>query len=151
MFRLALDRHRDKFVLLVVDAEEEVITDVWEHLHRRTGDHWVRPDGTEDNQAHLMAQVMESWFLADPEVLATYFGNGFRKSALPRRTDIERISKRVVYQGLNSAARDTKKREYKKGRDSFASLEKITPQLVRVAAPHAERLFATLERQTTSS
>jgi hypothetical protein len=89
---------------------------------------------------------MESWFLADPDAIARYFGSGFQRSALPRRQDVESISKPLVYAALDKAVKHTLKGEYRKGRDSFALLEKIDPALVRASAPHAERLLAELEK-----
>jgi hypothetical protein len=50
--------------LLLVDSEDPVQLGhtVWQHLKAR--DDWDQPEGTDD-QAFLMVQVMETWFLAD--------------------------------------------------------------------------------------
>ena len=34
--------------------------------------------GATDEQAHLMVQCMEAWFLADRETLAAVFGRGLK-------------------------------------------------------------------------
>lgn len=65
--------------LLLVDSEVPVSDSPWRHLQSR--DAWSRPEGAQDEQAHLMVQVMESWFLADRPALVRHFGQGFRESA----------------------------------------------------------------------
>src|SRR5271166_6121697 len=69
-FCLALKQNSRDYNLLLVDSEEAVATDPWAHLAARKGDEWKRPEGATDDQAQLMVQVMEAWFLADREVLA---------------------------------------------------------------------------------
>lgn len=52
------------FVVLLVDSEGPVGgVPAWRHLHNRDG--WTKPDEAGDDSAHLMVEVMESWFLAD--------------------------------------------------------------------------------------
>ena len=59
----------------------------WAHLRARDG--WIRPADATDENAHLMVQCMETWFLADRDNLADYFGHGFNPNALPAREEIE--------------------------------------------------------------
>lgn len=141
------DPRNDAFIVLLVDSEGPVAEGVGPctHLRNRQGDGWDRPEGATDEQAHLMVQCMESWFLADPESLAGIYGNGFRPNALPRRADIERIAKQDVFAGLQNATRDCGgRRGYRKGRDSFEALAELNPDKVTAASPHAERLFDVL-------
>lgn len=149
-FKLALANHPNDYVILLVDSEESVTKDAWVHLAERPGDGWEKPTGARNDQAHLMVQVMESWFLADPESLEQYFGNGFLRTALPRRDILEEIQKREVYASLDKAAKKTKKLSYHKTRDGFAILARISPLLVRQSFTHAENLLSTLERMATS-
>lgn len=129
--------------MLLVDSEEAVSQSPWEHLKSRYG--WERPIGANDKQAHLMVQVMESWFLADRLTLARHFGQGFRESALPNQTKIEVIPKQQVFDSLKSATRESRAGVYDKGKHSFDVLGKLDPSLVRSASPHAERLLLVLD------
>jgi len=102
----------------------------------------------DDEQAHLMVQVMESWFLADQDTLSSYYGQGFLRNSLPRQKDIERIDKQRVLGALSHASRLTQKGTYHKTKHGFELLELIDPALVRAASRHAENLFAELARKT---
>ena len=129
--------------MLLVDAEEPVNeTGPWQHLNNRDG--WSRPDGATDDQCHLMVQIMESWFLADQDALKEFYGQGYRQNALPQNTQIERIAKNEVLDGLDRAARETSKRGYDKGSHSFEILAKLDAEKVKIASPHAKRFIDTL-------
>ena len=129
--------------MLLVDAEEAVTADdPWQHLKLRDG--WDRPSGATDEQCHLMVEVMESWFLADKEALQAYFGQGFRKQALPANPKIEQIPKQDVLSGLNTAAQGTGKRRYRKGADSFGILASLDPMKVRKGSCYAKRFLKAL-------
>jgi Domain of unknown function (DUF4276) len=129
--------------LLLVDAEEPVtVGGSWEHLAARDG--WERPAGAEDAQCHLMVQVMESWFLADKAALASFYGQGFVEGALPANPHVEQVPKADLLSGLAQATRNTAKGRYDKGSHSFSILSALDPVAVQRAAPHAERLLATL-------
>ena len=93
---------------------------------------------------------MEAWFLADRAALARYFGDGFSENSLPRRTDVEEVSKQDLDRGLNTATRHSKpKGAYRKGRDSFAILADLDPDKVANASPHAKRFLETLRAWTS--
>lgn len=139
-FGEAVQKGRAAFLL--ADAEEPVTASgPWEHLGQRGENRWSRPSGSTDEQCHLMVQVMESWFLADPDALATYYGQGFHRQALPRNPLVEQVPKDDVLNGLNRAASGTKKGDYRKQRDSSKILEAIDPMKVRNASPYADRLL----------
>ena len=91
-----------------------------------------------------MVQVMESWFLADTEALETYFGQGFRKSALPENNNIETVPKQDVLSGLDRSTIGTGKGNYHKSRDSFRILATLDPGKVSKASPFAARLIDAL-------
>ena len=135
----------DEFIVLLVDSEEGVEGDSgpWAFLKRRDNN-WNRPDGTSDDNAHLMVQCMEAWFLADRDTLAQFFGDGFRANALPNRSDVENIPKPALYNALRGATRDSRKGEYGKGQHSFNLLAQLNPQKVVAASPYAKRLVDTL-------
>ena len=139
----------DEFIVLLVDSEEGVEEDVepWAFLERR--DRWDKPDGARDDNAHLMVQCMEAWFLADRDTLSQFFGHGFRANALPNRPDVENIPKPDLYNALRGATRDSRKGEYGKGRHSFDLLAQLDPQRVVDASPYAKRLVDTLRSKSS--
>ncbi len=145
-FCTALERAGlDELPMLLVDSEEAISESPWKHLQSRDG--WVRPDEAQDKQAHLMVQVMESWFLADRTALVRHFGQGFRESALSNQTDLEAIGKQQVFDSLKSATRESRAGVYDKGKHSFEILGKIDPVKVRVL-PHVERLLHCLDQSS---
>ena len=128
--------HATGSVLLLVDAEGPVTAaGTWQHLENSDG--WDRPDAAVDGQCHLMVHVMESWFLADADALEAFYGQGFRRHALPPNPMLEDISKQRVLDGLDQAALDTKKRGYNKSAHGFEILERLAPSKVRDASPFA--------------
>ena len=135
----------EDFIVLLVDAEAPVApgNGAWSHLHNHGP--WAQPAAAVNDNAHLMVQCMEAWFLADQDSLAAYFGNGFNRSALPARPEVEDIEKEDLLNGLKAATRRCdKKGSYGKGPHSFEILARIDPARVRNASPHAERLVKTL-------
>jgi hypothetical protein len=147
-FRDALKSHPNDYIILLVDSEEPVTTSPWQHLKDRTGDNWTRPTSATEDQAHLMVQVMESWFLADKQALADYYGQEFLANSLPGQPKIEFISKKDVFNALQHASRTTQKGEYHKTRHGFDLLALIDPTRVRAASTHADRLHVVLKRET---
>ena len=137
-FATAIETRSSRDVpLLLVDSEEAVAANsVWEHLLSRDG--WVKPVGAAD-QAFLMVQAMETWFLADRTALRRYFGSGFRNSALRQWAHLETVSKVTVFQVLSRATAGCTKR-YEKGRISFELLARVDPVLIENACPHARAL-----------
>ena len=133
----------DTFIVLLVDSEAPVTGRPW--LHLRDRDNWLTPSNATDNNAHLMVQCMEAWFLADKDTLAGYFGQGFNRNALPGRSNVEAISKTDLNECLKRATRNsTPKGAYHKGNHSFEILSTLNPQQVIDASPHAKRLIRTL-------
>ena len=130
----------NEFIVLLVDSEEGVERGVgpWAFLKRR--DNWSRPDGTSDDNVHLMVQCMEAWFLADRDTLAHFFGDGFNANPLPNRSDVENIPKSDLYDALERATQASSKGKYGKGRHSFDLLAQLDPQKVTQASPYAKRL-----------
>lgn len=148
-FCSAIRNARDgDFIVLLVDSEGPVRgKSPWHHLRSRDG--WTKPDEVGDDGAHLMVEVMESWFLADRETLKGYFGRGFREAALSAHAAIEDIHKADVLAGLKNATRScVTKSQYDKGQHSFEILSRLDPDKVTQGSPHAERLLSTLRRAT---
>ncbi|HEY1203587.1 MAG: DUF4276 family protein [Bryobacteraceae bacterium] len=140
----------DEFMCLLVDSEDPVAdgTSPWAFLGARQADQWEKPAGTPDENAHLMVQCMEAWFLADPDAVERFFGRGFRRNALPNRADVEKIPKDGVETALEGATRAcATKGQYHKGRHSFALLATLDHGKVAASSPYAARLFETLRRK----
>ena len=135
----------DELPLLLVDSEAPVtVADPWKHLKQREGDQWDKPDKASDRHAHLMAQCMESWFLADRDAMSRFFGSEFNSDKLPANPKIEDVPKQTVFESLKAAIKNTKSGSYSKGRHSFRLLAQISPELVGLASPWAKRLLDTL-------
>lgn len=145
--------------ILLVDSEDAVIAQnqhgqpdswrPWAHLKARVDDGWDKPDDTADTQCHLMVQVMESWFLADPDALKKFFGPGFKENALPADNNaVESIAKQQIYGVLQQVSSNCKtKATYGKGEHSFKLLAMIDPAKVTQASPWAKRFVDELRRK----
>jgi hypothetical protein len=132
--------------LLLVDSETAVATGktVWAHLKSRTGDKWDKPHGAKDDQAFVMVQIMESWFLADRQGLKSFFGKNFRERAIPRWPHLEDVPKQRVFDALDQATAGCGPKRYAKGYLSFSLLAKISAAKVEAASPNAKALFERL-------
>ena len=126
--------------LLLVDSEDPVAAGhtIWRHLAARDG--WTRPGDAGDDQAFLMVQAMETWFLADRDALRAYFGDGFRAKAIRAWPDLESVPRETVLDALKRATAACRK-SYAKGRVSFELLARIDPARVEAACPHARALL----------
>jgi hypothetical protein len=76
--------------------------------------------------------------------LAEFYGQNFNTNALPKNANIEKIPKFDVESGLANATKNTQKGEYHKTKHGPKLLQLIDPQKIREAAPHCEKLFATI-------
>ena len=146
-FRYEYTSDDDVTAFLLVDSEGPVSAPAtaaqpWQHLQARDG--WERPPGATDGQCHLMVQMMESWFLADPDAVSAYYGQGFHMGSLPQNPRVEQVSRRDVEEGLNRATRNTVKGRYNKGKHSFDLLERLAPAKVTNASPYAKRFIDAL-------
>ena len=130
--------------LLLVDSEDSVGPDhsVWQHLQARDG--WDRPIGAGDDDAFLMVQVMETWFLADRDTLRNYFGAQFAENALRQWPQLEAVPKQTVLDALQRATARCQK-PYAKGKISFELLAQVDPTRVEAVCPHAKALLDRLK------
>ncbi len=131
------------FVALLIDSEEPIynIDETWTHLREQDG--WEKPNGAEDNQVLRMTTSMETWLIADQEVLAKHFGPGFRKSGRPM-LGLEQRSRREVLKALEEASKNCPA-PYKKGAMSFEVLGKLTPPVLQKLLPSFQRVLTILE------
>jgi hypothetical protein len=126
--------------LLLVDSEGPLAegSTAWQHLKAR--DNWERPAGAGDDQAFLMVQLMESWFLADRGLLHAYFGAALREEALRAWLSLESVPKETVLATLDRATAACRT-PYAKGKVSFELLARLSPESVEKACPNARRLL----------
>ena len=137
-FAWAVKAREATFVVLVVDAEDAVNSlesgrptpeERVKHLVARDG--WTKQlRGAEAGHVHLMTRCMEAWLLADTEVLAEYYGKGFRENALPRRKLLDDVEKPDVYAALEKATKGTTKGSYGKIKHASALLKLVRSNVV---------------------
>ena len=139
----AAERSTDIVPLLLVDSEHPVEAGrtVWQHLGARDG--WTKPVGADGEDAFLMVQVMETWFLADRDALRRQFGSRFAENALGQWAELEQLPKETVLDALRKATERCRNR-YAKGRVSFVLLAQVDPARVEAACPHAKALLKRL-------
>jgi uncharacterized protein DUF4276 len=145
LFAMAVARPRaGALPLLLVDSEDPVEEghSVWQHLEAR--DDWKRPPGAAENQAFLMVQVMETWFLADRDLLRRYFGSSLRENHLRPWPVLEDVPKATVFDALKKATAGCQ-RPYAKGKVSYELLGQLSPKQVEAACPHAKALLERLK------
>jgi len=124
-FRKALNDADDSIVPLLVDAEGPLDRSPREHLKARDG--WKLQE-VDDHLVHLMTQTMETWIIADPENLVGYYGQGFRRGALPKSSDLETVAKADIANALERATEKTRKGKYHKIRHAAKLLEQMDPE-----------------------
>lgn len=136
-----------KNALLLVDSEAPVAPanqvpgkfNPWAHLLTR--DNWTKPASASNDNCHLMAQCMESWFIADWDTTAKFFKQGFDGGKKPSGA-VESVAKQEVYSTLELASKNCKtKAPYGKGAHSFKLLAMIKPKEVMEASPWAKRFI----------
>ena len=97
--RAALDHDTDTWKILPVDSEAPVVYPPPRHSRER-GDPWSLDD-VEESQVQLMVQTMETWTVADPDALASWYGQHFSRRAalghiLPRPFGIVGVRARAA-------------------------------------------------------
>jgi Domain of unknown function (DUF4276) len=143
-FLNASKSYEDSFVLFLLDSDDFVgENETAKSFLQKQNLNW-HLQAVEENQCHLMVQMMESWFFADKDKLAEFYGQNFNRNALGRNKNVEKIAKADVESNLTRATEHTQKGEYHKTRHGAKLLELINPQKVRAAAPHCDKLFTTI-------
>ena len=125
-FKIAhANKSNSDYVAMLIDSEDPLKDlDAWEHLKIRDG--WDKPLDSEDDQVLFMTTCMETWIVADRDALTKHYGSELQESALPPLDDLESRSRHDIQKRLSHATRDCSN-AYKKGKRSFAVLEKLSP------------------------
>jgi hypothetical protein len=121
-FAKAVKRRDADFVVLVVDAEDEVTAATTSHpkpaervKHLETRDGWTEQlKKAPPEHVHLMTRCMEAWIVADGDTLAEFYGQHFKANALPKRRVLDEEPKPSLYAAIENATKDTKKSSYGK-------------------------------------
>ena len=101
-FQNARTNRNAGLVVLLVDSEGPV--GAWSYsAHLTARDGWGLDD-IDDDVVHLMTQTMETWIVADSDALGRYYHQGFYRNALPRRPDLEEVSKIDIAQAQDRAS-----------------------------------------------
>ncbi len=129
----------DTDAALVIDSEGEDLNALEIRVKSRM---------SPSNHAFFMVQLMEAWFLADHDNLATYYGRGFNGQQLPANPNVETILKIDVQRGLRDATRNCLKGAYHKGKHSPELLGQLDPARVYDACPNFARLVDYLRQQS---
>ena len=117
------------YVAMLIDSEDPP-TDAeapWDHLKQRDG--WEKPIGAKDDQVLLMITCMETWIIADREVLARHYGEDLQVTALSSQVDLESRDRTFVQERLARASRNCSN-AYLKGKRSFEVLGKLNPDVL---------------------
>lgn len=158
-FKNAARSYPGETAILLVDGETPVTypTDPIpsdkpkQHLKSRAGDEWDT-DAYPADHIHLMVQCMETWIVCDHDALASFYGQGFNRNALPSRPHLEDEAKADIYTKLDAATRKTAKGPYSEGKLNHSTkiLAKVDSTRVLARCPHAERFFTTIHSLLTA-
>lgn len=153
-FKIAFEQNKYDFVMLLLDSEGPVQDGqrAWQHFAsgvRRDDVGLTCPRGATDDNAHLMVQMMEAWFITDEAAFRIVYPKELQASSLSRATDIEQIPKHTIIPALENATRHTSKGKFQKSHGSELLAELDVSQL-RQRSKHADRLFMVLQQQLGS-
>jgi hypothetical protein len=132
-FAKAVKRKDADFMVLVVDAEDEVKSETASHptpaervKHLEARDRWTEQlKQAVPERVHLMTRCMEAWVIADEEKLEEFYGKGFNRSALPKRKVLDEEPKLSLYAAIEKATKDTQKKSYGKVKHASALLKRV--------------------------
>jgi hypothetical protein len=135
-FADAVATHSGAWNILLKDSEGPAIGSAASSLCKQQG-----LDQSHAGSIFWMVQMMESWFHADKDALAKFYGDGFNGNALKPNPRVEEIPKKDLEDGLRAATRATQKGAYHKTAHGPMLLALINRDLVREAAPNCDRMF----------
>lgn len=138
-FIFSIKHSSQSFNLLLVDSDKPLEDKDTPKIFLQREKKWDLKK-VEENQCHLMVQIMESWFLADSETLKSFYGQKFNSNAIPKTKDIEKILKDSVESSLDSATKNTQKGIYSENKLKHSSelLAKLSVEIIKVRAKHCQ-------------
>ena len=101
---------------------------------RGQGDGWEIPNNLAE-RVHLMVQCMEAWIVADPDALANFYKQEFKRDKLPKRINLEEEPKADICSKLEEASGKTSKGAYGKIKHASKLLAAIDPERVADRCP----------------
>jgi len=140
----AIRTHHQAWNILILDAEGPDDGRLFDKLSI---------SGASRESVFFMVQIMESWFLADVAALKSYYGEGFKESAIPRHEDVEIVPKRDVYRFLNQATSETKKGKYSEFKldHSAALLRGLDARRVKGVSKNCRHIFETVTKKLSAT
>jgi hypothetical protein len=127
--------HPQAWNILLKDSEQAVPTNPSQLCER----HGINPAFVD--RVFWMVELMEAWYLADPEALAGFYGQGFRTNAIGNTEDVERVPKAEVMNRLREATTNTSKGRYDKVKHAPYLLERLDSGRVQRRARNCRQLF----------
>jgi hypothetical protein len=137
------------YVAMWIDSEEPMTNPnaAWQHLRMvTTVPPWAQPDGAEDHQVLFMTTCMETWIVADRDLLSDHYGNELQESALPPLAALEERSRHDVQSTLEHATRNCTN-AYEKGERSFEVLGRLNPATLEQHLPSFVRIHRILNEK----
>ena len=114
--------------LLLIDSDGDDLNELRRDVSTRTRLSDAR------GRSFFMVQLMEAWFLADRECLASYYGASFRAGRLPGNQP-EDVAKNDVMDSLRQATQETPKGAYHKTDHAPELLNQLNPETVYSVCP----------------
>ena len=128
-FVTAHQNKHDAYFAMWLDSEDPMANteDAWNHLRQvTTVAKWKQPNGAGDEQVLFMTTCMETWVVADREILKKHCGSRLQESALPPLDNLEQRSRHEIQDNLIHATRNCSN-AFEKGKRSYEILGKLTP------------------------
>jgi hypothetical protein len=126
-YRKASRSHPQAWNILLKDSEQQ-----WSSHSAMCDTHGIHQSLA--NNVFWMVELMESWFLADPQALSEYYRRDFSVNAIGNTEDVERIPKAEVLRRLDKVG-------YHKVSHAPHLLERLNPERVQQRAQHCRLLF----------
>lgn len=130
------------YVAMWIDSEEPMANPeaAWKHLRTvTTVPSWAQPQGAENDQVLFMTTCMETWIVADRDVLSDHYRDELQESALPPLVGLEQRGRHDVQNMLEHATRNCSN-AYSKGKRSFEVFAKLTPAVLERHLPSFVRI-----------
>jgi hypothetical protein len=130
--------------MLLVDSDGPVQDGLTAVDFLRTQPDCTSRNFTDRDNVCLMAQIMETWLVTDPDALAAFYGQYFKTNDLPTHADLEQVPKADIYRSLEAATRNTSKGKYHKVEHGLKLIGQIDPTRLGGKCSRAAQFFEEL-------